>query len=69
MKNKNATLRQEQLDISKAQAEHVAQPDRVADQLRWKTMATMWVSRLLPTLPRIGLPARPGYCDNALLTA
>jgi hypothetical protein len=43
----HAALRQEQLDISKAQAEYVVEPDRVADQLGWKTMAIMWVWRLL----------------------
>jgi hypothetical protein len=42
IRNKDAALRQEQLDISKAQAEYVVEPDRVADQLRWKTMAIMW---------------------------
>jgi hypothetical protein len=51
MRNKDAALRQEQLNISKPRAEHVVQPDRVADKLRWKTMAIMWVSRLLR--PRI----------------
>jgi hypothetical protein len=41
--NNDAALRQEQLDILKAQAEYVIEPDRVANQLRWKTMAIMWV--------------------------
>jgi hypothetical protein len=45
--DKDAALRQEQLDISKAQAEYVVEPDRVADQLGRKTMAIMWVWRLL----------------------
>ena len=31
IRNKDAALRQEQLDISKAQAEYVVEPDRVAD--------------------------------------
>jgi hypothetical protein len=43
----DAALRQKQLDISKAQAEYVVEPDGVADQLGWKTMATIWVWRLL----------------------
>jgi hypothetical protein len=37
--NKDTTLRKEQLDISKAQAEDVVEPNRVADQLgrkRWR---------------------------------
>jgi hypothetical protein len=45
--DKDAALRQEQLDISKAQAEYVVEPDRVADQLGRKTMAITWVWRLL----------------------
>jgi hypothetical protein len=47
IRNKDAALRQEQLDISKAQAEYMIEPDRVPDQLGWKTMAIMWVGRLL----------------------
>jgi hypothetical protein len=45
--NKDTALGQEQLDISKAQAEYVVEPDRVADQLGRKTMPSMWVWRLL----------------------
>jgi hypothetical protein len=45
--DKDVALRQEQLDISKAQAEYVLGPDRVADQLGRKTMAIRWVCRLL----------------------
>jgi hypothetical protein len=45
--NKDTTLRKEQLDISKAQAEDVVEPNRVADQLGRKTMAIMRVWRLL----------------------
>ncbi len=41
--DKDGALRQEQLDISKAQAECVVEPDRVAGQLGRKTMAITWV--------------------------
>jgi hypothetical protein len=47
IRNKDAALRQGQLDISKAQAEYVVEPGRTANQLGWKTMAIMWVWRLL----------------------
>jgi len=47
IRNKDAALRQEQLDISKAQAEYVVEPGCLADQLGRKTMAIMWVWRLL----------------------
>ena len=38
IRNKDGALRQEQLDISKAQAEYMIETDRVPDQLGWKTM-------------------------------
>jgi hypothetical protein len=46
-KNKDAADRQEQLDISKAQAEYVVEPDRVADQFCWEAAAMVQVWRLL----------------------
>jgi HAD superfamily hydrolase (TIGR01509 family) len=39
----DATLGEDQLNIPQAQAEHVVQPDRVADNLRWKAVAVVWV--------------------------
>jgi len=44
--NKDAALRQEPLDISKAKAEDAVEPDRVADHLGRKTMAIATVWRL-----------------------
>src|ERR1700722_14176506 len=43
IRDNSAALRQEQFDISKAQAEHVVEPDRVADDLGGKAMAIMRV--------------------------
>jgi hypothetical protein len=39
----DAALGEEQLNIPQAQAEHVIQPDRVTDNLRWKAVAVVWV--------------------------
>jgi hypothetical protein len=39
----NATLSQKPFDISQAEAEHVIQPDSVADDLGGKAMAIVWV--------------------------
>ncbi len=39
--------RQQQLNISKAEAERVVEPDGVADDLGGKTMAVVWVRRAL----------------------
>jgi hypothetical protein len=35
----DAAFRQDQLDITEAEAENVVQPDRVADDLSWKPMS------------------------------
>ena len=43
--NDNASLGQKQLDIPQAEAEHVVQPDGVADDLGGKAMAVMRVGR------------------------
>jgi hypothetical protein len=45
-----AALGEDQLDIPKAEAEHVVEPDRVADQLGWKAVAIVRVGRLLHSI-------------------
>jgi hypothetical protein len=42
---KHATLGQQQLHVSQAQAEHVIEPDHVADDLGREAMAVMRVCR------------------------
>jgi hypothetical protein len=51
----NATLSQKQFDISQAEAEHVIQPDSVADDLGGKAMATVWVGWRLHAASFAGL--------------
>ena len=51
----NATLGQQKLNISKAEAEHVIQPDSMADDLGGKAMAVVWVGRGLHAASLAGL--------------
>src|SRR6202035_4122489 len=43
----DAPLRQQKLNIPQAEAEHVIQPDSMADDLGGKAMAVAWVGRWL----------------------
>ena len=45
----DTTLGQQQFNVSQAEAEHVIQPDRVADEFCWKSMAVVGVGRRLHT--------------------
>jgi hypothetical protein len=45
MGSDNASFGQKQLDIPQAEAEHVVQPDGVADDLGGKAMAVMRIGR------------------------
>jgi hypothetical protein len=49
------TFREEQLDIPQAQAEHVIQPDSVADDLGGKAITVARVGRRLHTASLAGL--------------
>jgi hypothetical protein len=51
----NATFSQQQLNIPQAEAEHVIQPDSVADDFGGKAMAVMWVGRGLHAASLAGL--------------
>jgi hypothetical protein len=53
----SAPLSQDQLHIAQAEAEHVAQPDGVADDLRWEPMTI--VGRAAASCPQSRPP--PGY--------
>ena len=58
----NAPLRQKQLNITEAEAEHVIQPDSMANNLGGKAMAVVWVGRGRHTARLAGpepAPARP----------
>jgi len=61
-------LSQQELDISKAEAEHVVQPDGMADDLGGKAMRQCGSGgRFMPTVSLVSnRPARPGYRDNAI---
>jgi hypothetical protein len=54
----NAPLRHDQLHVPQAQAEHVIQPDRVADDLRREAVSRLGggVCRHTVRLPRLGRP-------------
>jgi len=45
MRDDNGTFSRKQLNIPQAEAEHVVQPDRVADDLGGKAMSITWVGR------------------------
>ena len=45
IRDDDAPLSQQEFNISKAQAEHVIQPDSMADDLGGKAMAVVWVGR------------------------
>ena len=55
MEDGNATFSQKSLDIPQAEAEHVIQPDRMADDLRGKAMAIVWVGWRLHAASLAGL--------------
>jgi hypothetical protein len=55
VRDDNATLSQKQFDISQAEAEHVIQPDSVADDLGGKAMAIVWVGWRLHAASFAGL--------------
>jgi hypothetical protein len=62
----NAPLRQKQLDISRAEAEHVMQPDGMRDDLGEKAGAVARVGGFMPPVsPVANEPARACYRDNA----
>jgi hypothetical protein len=59
--DKHAALRQEQLDVPKAQAEYMVEPNRVADELGREAVTVVRVRRLLhATILARGRPARQG---------
>ena len=50
VEDEHASLGQQQLDVPQAQAEHVEEPDGVADDLGRKEMAAMctwWLARVI----------------------
>jgi hypothetical protein len=51
----DATLGQQQFNISQAEAEHVIQPDSMADEIGWKPMAVVGVRRRLHAASLAGL--------------
>ena len=51
----DTTLGQQELNISKTEAEHVIQPDSMADELGGKSMAVVGVGRRLHTASLAGL--------------
>jgi hypothetical protein len=55
MGDNNATFSQQQFNISKAEAEHVIQPDCVADDLGGKAMTVVRVGRRLHAANLAGL--------------
>ena len=48
MGDNHAALSQEQLDVAKAQTEHVVEPDSVPDQLSREAVTIVRIGRLLP---------------------
>jgi hypothetical protein len=64
----NAALGQDQLNIPQSEAEHMAEPDCVADNLGGEPMAVVGVGGgfMPPVSPTSGQATRPGYRDNAL---
>ena len=65
----NTSLSQKQLNIAQAEAEHMIQPDSMADDLGGEAMAVVRVGWGLhaASLARSGPAARPSYRDNASL--
>jgi hypothetical protein len=63
----DAPLGQKQFDVPQAEAEHVIQPDCVANDLRGEAMAVAWVGGgfMPPILSVSALAAQAGYRDNA----
>jgi hypothetical protein len=55
IRDNDATFSEQQLNISQAEAEHVIQPDSLADDLGWKAMAVMRVGRWLHAVSLVGL--------------
>jgi hypothetical protein len=53
--NHDATFSQEQLNIPRAEAEHVIQPDSMRGDLGGKAMAVAWVGRGLHAASFVGL--------------
>jgi hypothetical protein len=51
----NAPFSQKQLDIPQAEAEHVIQPDSMADDLGGKAMAIVWIGWWLHVASLAGL--------------
>ena len=43
VRDDHTAFAQQQFDVPKAQTEYVVQPNRVADQLSWETVAIVWV--------------------------
>ena len=66
----DATFSQDQLDITQTEAEHVVQPDSVADDLSRKPMTVMRVGlwHHVPVSPAFAAAANPDYRDNAFRT-
>ena len=64
----DAALSQEQLSAPQTEAEHVVEPDGVADNLGWEPMAIVGsgVGCMPPVSPAYGQAARPGYRENAV---
>jgi hypothetical protein len=67
----DATFSQGQLNITQTEAEHLIQPDSVADDLGRKPMTVMRVGwwHHVPVSPNSFDPANPDYRDNARQTA
>jgi len=63
----NAPLSQEQLDVAQAEAEHMVQPDSMADDLSGEAMAAVRVGWWFHAASLAGLhpTARCGYRDNS----
>src|SRR5580704_4042982 len=67
IRDDNAAFSQKQLNIPEAEAEHVVQPDSVADDLGGKAMAVVRIGRGFHAASLAGLQAdcQIGYRDNA----
>jgi hypothetical protein len=63
----DTAFRPDQLNIAQAEAEHVVQPDSVADDLGRKPMTAVRVGRWrhIPVSPAYLAAAKPGYRDAA----
>jgi hypothetical protein len=70
MGDDNATFSQKQLDIPEAEAEHVVQPDSVADDLGRKAVAVVRIGRRFhaASLAALRPDCQIGYRDNAIVT-